>query len=136
MRIGLSAAKAMAEACSTPLFAVSRLPVLARIGSTAAAALDAGRGSVYLGGPATHSAWEERLLTVDQARSAESFLAVCEGRLRLLFPEAKFTPPPRAFDAICCVEDRLRAGDRDDTAALDALYLWRAEQMLTRPGQG
>ena len=140
MRIGLSAAKALAEACSAPLFAVSRLAVLAQIGGSALVALDAGRGSVYLRSPAAMedaaTEKEERLLTaelarMEAARFPQEVLTVCESKVQALFPEARLMPAPRAFDAIRCAQDRLCVGDWDDTATLDALYLWRAEQMLT-----
>ena len=140
MRIGLSAAKALSEACTVPLVAVSRLFVLAQTSGAPVVALDAGRGSVYLrsltrvDGEQPGSA-EERLVTAELAREAvahapQGTLAVCEPKLQLLFPEARLVPAPGAFDAICCAYSRLRAGDWDDAATLDALYLWRKEQML------
>ncbi len=60
---------------------------------------------------------------------------ICESKLEALFPTARRVPAPCAFDAILHARARLLAGDRDDPATLDALYLWRAEQMLSTPAR-
>ncbi len=49
VRIGLSAAKGLAEAGTIPILAVSRLAVLAHLAQTRAAALDASRHEFYFG---------------------------------------------------------------------------------------
>src|SRR5271170_7782185 len=50
IRIGLSAAKGLAEALAIPIIAVSRLELLARKApGSAAAVLDAGRGEFFVG---------------------------------------------------------------------------------------
>ncbi len=133
MRIGLSAAKALSEAAAVPLVAVSRLAVLAAAGRTEYAALDAGRGSVYL--RASNGA--EQLLSEDKARGAAqdlSALAVCEDRVAGLFPGARSVAQPRAIDALAHARERVAARDWDDPGSLDALYLWQAEQMLRTAG--
>src|SRR5271170_846048 len=61
MRIGVSSAKALAEALDIPLLAVSRLAVLEQKAGTDAAALDAGRGEFYF-----RSHAEEALLTPEE----------------------------------------------------------------------
>ncbi len=155
MRIGLSAAKALSEACALPLVAVSRLAVLSAARHATYVALDAGRGRIYLGLFADNRA-QERLLEVDECRQElkqasstyrpetsepgtgkpaefESILTVCEARLASLFPLAAVAAPPTALDAIRYARPRLANRDWDDAATLDALYLWRAEQMLTSP---
>ena len=154
MRIGLSAAKALAEACALPLVAVSRLAVLSAAHHAPLVALDAGRGRVYLGDLERTSAPEclldregllEYLLETDRCREVldamprrsvgnpERCLTVCEARLASLFPAAVCVSPPTALDALRYAAARLAARDWDDAATLDALYLWRAEQMLTGP---
>ena len=159
MRIGLSAAKALSEACALPLVAVSRLAVFAAASRTPFVALDAGRGRVYLGslggGPA-----QERLLDANECREllttelrpelrpdikqnpskggtldVEARLTLCEARLASFFPSAPRVAPPTALDAIRYAAARLTDRDWDDAATLDALYLWRPEQMLTSPAQ-
>lgn len=147
MRIGLSAAKALGEACALPLVAVSRLGVLSAVSRSPHVALDAGRGRVYLGCFAGDDA-RERLLEAVACREAlrhdaaergsqeaRTPLTVCEPRLASLFPEARIVPPPTALDAVRHAAARLSARDWDDTATLDALYLWRAEQMLAGANQ-
>jgi tRNA threonylcarbamoyladenosine biosynthesis protein TsaB len=48
MRTGLAAAKGLCEAASLPLVTASRLAVLGHAAGTATAALDAGRGELYI----------------------------------------------------------------------------------------
>ncbi len=137
MRIGLSAAKALAEAAGVPVVGVSRLAVLAEASRAECVGLDAGRGSVYLGcfGEARTS---EELLTPEevQARAAAGALGavtVCEdrlGKLAALFPEVRTAAEPTAWTALQHAQARVEAGDWEDASALDALYLWRPEQML------
>lgn len=129
MRIGLSCAKALAEATGVPLVGVSRLAVLAHAGGSPWAALDAGRGNVYLREDATGA---EQMLVAGAARLGVGPVAVCEERLAAVFAHAHMVAPPTAADAVRYAARRLRAGDWDDAAALDALYLWREEQMLRR----
>ncbi len=140
MRIGLSAAKALSEAAGVPLVGVSRLRVMAQRSGAPLVALDAGRGYVYLLGTGQDEQGG-RLLTASEAHEAlrggkERGLAVCEDRVRELFPEARRVAAPTAADALRYAEARVAAGDWDDAASLDALYLWRAEQMLRMPAQG
>ena len=111
-----------------PLVAVSRLAVLAEGAGTWSAALDAGRGGVYL-----HTEQEEWLCTEGEARSAvkdEGALAVCEDKVAALFRGARRVSAPTAADALKHAQQRLLAREWDDAASLDALYLWRAERML------
>ena len=132
MRIGLSAAKALSEAAAVPLVGVSRLAVLAGESGARFAALDAGRGNVYLrpGGA------DEAMRTPDEVRAQlpeQSQLVVCEDKVQALFPQARRAPAPTAAQAIEHARARVLAGDWDDAATLDALYLWRPEQMLGKP---
>ena len=163
MRIGLSAAKALSEAAGVPMVGVSRLAVLAEKSGSRQVALDAGRGSVFLRSAlreaglegaserepaATRGEWGEELLEVGLLRemltgragvegstlaAGLAGLAVCEDRVLAMFPEAQRVDPPDAADALASAHARILQGDWDDTETLDALYLWRAEQMLRSP---
>ena len=144
MRIGLSAAKALSEATGAPLVAVSRLAVLARRTGAQAAALDAGRGRIYL----RLATGGERLASMEEAHAALApnrlsdantganiDLTVCEARVAALFPGARVVAEPTAEDALQHGWARVEAGDWDDPVTLDALYLWRPEEMLTQPAR-
>ncbi len=128
MRVGLSAVKALSEAAGLPVVALSRLAILGELARTEYAALDAGRGSVYLRAAASG---EERLLRADEAcvLMGAGKAAVCEERVAALLPGARWLPAPTAADALRFAGGRVLAGAWDDVALLDALYLWRAEQM-------
>ena len=144
MRIGLSAAKALSDAAGVPLVAVSRLAVMSDGAPGAFVALDAGRGNVYLREPAEEgSPMNERMLTLAEAHArlaearfpglhgaAPTALCVCEDRAHALLPEARRVAEPTALDAVRHARERVMAADWDDTETLDALYLWRPEQML------
>ena len=148
MRIGLSAAKALSEATGVPIVAVSRLAVLLSTSGAPAAALSAGRGNLYLGqhpaqpsSPTTEPIPEpdrEAMLTVGEVRArlapfGEPALALCEDKVHALFPQARRVAVPTAAHAVTFAQPRVHIADWDDPATLDALYLWRAEQMLTKP---
>jgi tRNA threonylcarbamoyladenosine biosynthesis protein TsaB len=173
MRIGLSAAKALAHALQIPLFGISRLELLASLHSTSlsgtaevaeaahtsAVALDAGRGRVYLRtGSAAEpdvagtDAPEGLLLSADDlgAMLSEAEMAamlVCEEKVHAMFPGARLVKPPTAAQALAYTLQRVSAANAADREAdyeagyktgyetLDALYLWRPEEMLARPGQ-
>ena len=162
MRIGLSAAKALAVGAGVPLVGVSRLEVLARMaGNASAVALDAGRGGVYLRWPQVdelegnkEGLGEERagqekageealtsgipvqevLLNAEEARKLNwAGIVVCEERLATRFPPARRIAVPTAVDALRCGIKRVIERDWDDAEMLDAHYLWRPEQMLRLP---
>jgi tRNA threonylcarbamoyladenosine biosynthesis protein TsaB len=140
IRIGVSAAKGLAEGLGIPAAGVSRLELLARKadGGSAVAVLDAGRGEffvgVYRGGIRD---WEE-LLTREAALAAiaDSGLPVlvCEERvLAALEVAATMAAAPTAVDALAAGVERFRAGMFADAAELDANYLRRSEtEMLAR----
>ncbi len=136
MRIGLSAAKALSQVAGVPLFGVSRLAVLASGSGAGSGVLDAGRGRVYWG----TVAGPPELLTAEEARGrvaggAGGPVAVCEDAAEALFAgcaTVRRVREPTAADALASARDRLLAGDSDDRGALDALYVWRPEQMLRR----
>ena len=143
MRIGLSCAKALAEAAGVALVGVSRLAVLQQVSGCAWAALDAGRGRAYVRGAfapepvgRAGDTTEERMLTEAEARALlldAAAVALCEERLEGWFSARRRVPEPRAADALRLGAGRVQAADWDDPVLLDALYLWREEQMLVRP---
>ena len=138
MRVGLAAAKALAEGAGIPLVAVSRLAVLAAVSGSRWTALDAGRGQVYLRDAEADPAGGEWMLGLAEVQrrlcgEAPSALAICEEKLELLLPGARRVAAPTAMDALLHALPRLQQGDWEDAASLDALYLWREEQMLTPP---
>jgi tRNA threonylcarbamoyladenosine biosynthesis protein TsaB len=133
VRIGVSTAKALAEALGIPLLAVSRLAVIAHKAGADAAALDAGRGEFYFGASAG-----EALLLPDEIRSRlDGSLAVCEEGAAQVFPEVVIVEPPSAADALTFAVPRLAAKDFDDVAMVDGNYLRRsdAEIFAKRAGQ-
>lgn len=141
LRIGLSAAKALAEASNLPLVALSRLAVLASKSPAAGAVhavLDAGRGEFYHGlfddGSDT-----EALLTraeLDAAvAAAPGTLLVCEELVARALVELHpvLVEAPDATDAAPLAQQAYDAGHFADIAQLDANYVRRAEvEMLAR----
>jgi tRNA threonylcarbamoyladenosine biosynthesis protein TsaB len=126
VRVGLSAAKGLAEALSIPLLALSRLAVLAAKGGTDQSALDAGRGEFYF-----RLGQEEALLTRGEVRlRASGSCAVCEETVLQSFPEAVFVQPPSAADALRYAVLRLAAKDFDDIATVDGNYVRRSDAEL------
>jgi tRNA threonylcarbamoyladenosine biosynthesis protein TsaB len=126
VRVGLSAAKGLAEALSIPLLAVSRLAVLAATAGTDAAALDASRGEFYV-----RIGTEEALLTPDEIRARISgTLTVCEENASQAFPNAVLIQPPAAADALRYAVPGLTAKDFDDVATIDGNYVRRSDAEL------
>lgn len=136
IRIGLSTAKGLAEPTSIPIFAVSRLIVLAGRAGTEAAALDASRGEFYFG---DGSRGTESLLTrevfLERAAALGSKLTVCEPSLHAVVPTATLVDPPTAMDAVRSVLPRLARRDFDDPLLLEANYLRRSDaEIFSAPG--
>jgi tRNA threonylcarbamoyladenosine biosynthesis protein TsaB len=134
VRIGVSTAKGLAEALGKPIVAVSRLAVMAHATKASAAALDAGRGEIYFGsypaaGDTNHA--KEALLTPQQVVvEPGGRLVVCEEKLLALLPTAALVKAPTAADALRFAQARLRTGEFDDLAILDANYLRRSDAEL------
>lgn len=124
IRAGLAAAKGLCEAAGLPLAAVSRLEVLADAASLSDgfAALDAGRGEVYLRDGRTGREW---------LCSGADLAAACRGQ-RLALAETRLSDrlgecdllfrPLHAADALGAVLRRLREGG-SDVARIDANYV-------------
>ncbi len=151
IRIGLSTAKALAEACSLPVFAISRLRVLTAADGASCAALDAGRGEFFFGcyaaaaqpgskqgspgdGIETQGEW---LLTREQiaSRLGQDLprLVVCEPQVALAFPAALFTPAPTAFDAIQAALPEVLSDAPANVSELDGRYLRRSDLYSVAP---
>jgi tRNA threonylcarbamoyladenosine biosynthesis protein TsaB len=140
VRVGVSAAKGLAQGAGIPVVAISRLEILSRKSGVPSAALDAHRGEVYLRlnrgvdraglSPAELLAGPEELAAVHPAPAR---VAVCdEGAATLLarvWPQTQLvaTPPPLASDALRPGEARLIAGAAVDLALLDGHYLRRSD---------
>jgi tRNA threonylcarbamoyladenosine biosynthesis protein TsaB len=136
VRVGVSAAKGLAQGREIPVAALSRLDVLSRKSKVPAAALDARRGEVYLrlectgAAPIEMLAGPEELAAIDPAPLR---VAVCdEGAATVLAgawsgTQLVRTEPQRASDALRPGEARLIAGGAVDLALLDGHYLRRSD---------
>jgi len=111
VRIGLAAAKGLAEALQIPIVAVSRLLLMAKQGTTAF--LDASRGDVYAGG----EEMVESLLSREAAIALPGKIVVGEEPLRSL---GEWVQVPTVVDL---VEATSQSKDFADIALLDANYL-------------
>jgi len=136
VRVGVSAAKGIAQGAEIPVVAVSRLEILSRKSGVPCVALDAHRGELYLrleragAAPVELLAGPEELAAIHLAPARA---AVCdEGAAALLaraWPQTQLvhTPPPLAVDALRAGEARLIAGAAADLALLDGHYLRRSD---------
>lgn len=134
VRVGLSAAKGLAEPAAIPVVALSRLAVLAHKAGTGAAALDAHRQEVFLRISVAGAELREILAGKDEL-SAMAFLgrvALCDeaaALLRAAWPAAQQVPvePPTAADALEFALPRIAVRAFDDLALLDGHYLRRSD---------
>jgi tRNA threonylcarbamoyladenosine biosynthesis protein TsaB len=136
VRVGVSAAKGLAQGAEIPVVALSRLEILSRKSRIPSAALDAHRGEVFLRleragtSPAELLAGPEELAAIQPAPTR---VAVCDEAaaavLARVWPQTQIvhTPPPLASDAIRPGEARLIAGGTVDLALLDGHYLRRSD---------
>jgi tRNA threonylcarbamoyladenosine biosynthesis protein TsaB len=134
VRAGLAAAKGLCEATGLPLAAVSRLEVLSQAASLpdGLAALDAGRGEVYVRDGSTGREWLSAvadLATQCQGRA----IAVAEARLAdPLKACATIVHPLHAADTLGSVLQRLRSGG-SDVALVDANYVREEADIYRKP---
>ena len=132
IRIGLSTAKALAEATGVPIVTVSRLRLLAELAGTGCAALDAHRGQVFLG--VYGETATEVLVTAGefQGMQVPGAVAFCEeGVAQLLETVAEAdlvrTAAPTAADALRLGLGRWEKKEFADVAELDGYYLRGAD---------
>ena len=133
VRVGVSAAKGLAEALTVPVVAISRLAVMAELGGggRVLAVLDAGRGEFYCGFYDGQRHERELLLTRSEVAAAAEGkrLIACEPRvaeaLADLGPEQ--VKAPVAADALGIALRRIAAAEFDDVTTLDANYLRRTD---------
>lgn len=139
VRVGLSAAKGLAEGASLPVLAVSRLEVLAfkaaAPAAAPAAALDAHRGEVFLRIGEAGEPGRELLANAHELASIvpPATVAVCDDNAAKIFEQAWPALPlirvaaPSAADALRLCAPRLAAGEFADLALLDGHYLRRSD---------
>jgi tRNA threonylcarbamoyladenosine biosynthesis protein TsaB len=130
-RTGLAAAKGLCEAAGLPLVAVSRLAVLAGAGNTPLAALDAGRGELYLRDEAAEP--NEFLCRLDDLAAVAQGrpIAVSEDRIHKRIQERLIGlgtdnlvfHPLHVADAVPLALEGLRSGAQDAAAPVEANYL-------------
>jgi tRNA threonylcarbamoyladenosine biosynthesis protein TsaB len=136
VRVGLSAAKGLAQGAEIPIVALSRLEVLSRKSGVPSSALDAHRHEVFLRLERVGSAAKEILAGTPELAAIDPApvrVAVCDeeaaGILAAAWPGAQLvkTAPPIAADTLRIGEGRLVAGLVADLALLDGHYLRRSD---------
>jgi tRNA threonylcarbamoyladenosine biosynthesis protein TsaB len=133
VRVGLSAAKGLAEGAGIPVVAVSRLEVLTRKAGSEAAALDAHRRELFLR-IAGHELRELLAGADDLARvNLVSPIAVCDDPAAALLEQALpgiarvVVAAPTATDALRVAAPAICARQFADVALLDGHYLRRSD---------
>lgn len=144
VRVGLSAAKGLAEGASLPVLAVSRLEVLAFKAHVPSAALDAHRGEIFLRIAGGQIETRELLAGAQELARVEkppARVAAGDGAaaalLRTAWPavEVVEAAPPTASDALTLCAPRAAAGHFSDLALLDGHYLRRSDaEIFGEPG--
>jgi tRNA threonylcarbamoyladenosine biosynthesis protein TsaB len=135
VRVGLSAAKGLAEPGAIPIVAVSRLEVLAAKAGVGSAALDAHRSEIFLRLERESQEPVEMLAGAAELTAMDSpcELAVCdEGAadlLRAIRRPAQLVrvAAPTAADALEVAAPRVAAGEFADPLLLDGHYLRRSD---------
>ncbi len=136
VRVGVSAAKGLAEGRELPVIALSRLYVLSRKSEVPSAALDAHRGEIYLRLERTAAPPTEFLAGPEELNPihpAPLRVAVCDDSAAMVLTSAWpgtqliRVAPPLASDALRAGEARLIAGAAVDLALLDGYYLRRSD---------
>ena len=141
-RVGLSTAKGLAHAAGVPIVAISRLAVLASLDDKQEdylALLDAGRNEFY-----ARRAQREWLASFDEIAAAADAgvpLVIAEPRIEERLAASgprrvgpRLLGPIDACAAAHAALARLRRGDSEDLATLDANYLRRSDaELFARP---
>ena len=142
VRVGLSAAKGLAEGAGIPVVAVSRLEVLARKAGVLSSALDAHRHEVFLRVADCNLQVRELLAggTELAGMAPCSRIAVCDEAaadlLQGAWPDAGLVrvAAPTAADALLVAAPEVASGEFADVALLDGLYLRRSDAEIFGPG--
>ena len=146
LRVGLAAIKALAEILHKPIAAVSLLEALARNAKSAGrvlAALDAGRGEVYVGDyelAGTARMHSERLMTAEEllAEARQIPIVTPDRKLAEAARQAGFEVeevPAPASDAIARLGwEKIQAGATIAPEDLDANYIRRSDaEIFAKP---
>lgn len=132
LRVGLSTAKGLSHASGVPLYAVSRLAVLAHLAARpdALVLLDAGRNEFYAGQSSRE--WLASFHEIATLARGGARLCVAEPGVAAKFAEWQpaLLAPLDACEAVRSSVGRLLAGVPDDLASLDANYLRRSDAEL------
>ena len=133
IRVGLSTVKGLAHAAGTPIVAISRLAVLATLAERQGdflALLDAGRNEFYA--RRGEREWLASFEEIAAAAEAGASLIVAEAKIEARLGAWKLVQvgPLDACAAARAALARLRSGDSDHLAALDANYLRRSDAEL------
>jgi tRNA threonylcarbamoyladenosine biosynthesis protein TsaB len=136
VRIGVSAAKGLAEGIGIPVIAVSRLEALARKAGVALAALDAHRREVFLRvGEGEGGGVKEMVAGVAElaALLGDLCIGVCDDAAVALLREVRCDAvlvrvnAPTAADALKSAVREIAAGEFRDIGLLDGHYLRRSD---------
>jgi tRNA threonylcarbamoyladenosine biosynthesis protein TsaB len=138
LRVGLAAVKALAEVLERPIAAVSRLEAVARAGRSGGrvfAALDAGRGELYVG---EYDIGTGRMID-ERVQSQGEFLALARGA-KVVTPESAWAGAALAAgaeveevvrpgsEAVARIGwEKIRVGETISTEALEANYIRRSD---------
>jgi tRNA threonylcarbamoyladenosine biosynthesis protein TsaB len=155
VRVGLSAAKGLAEAAQIPVVAISRLEVLAWKAGVESSALDAHRNEVFLRLGVAGVVARELLAGADdlaalqlkaiqlqgglQGGPTDSQIALCDDAAAALLSTAwpgvqqVRTEAPTAADALQLCAARVAATEFVDLALLDGHYLRRSDAEIFAP---
>lgn len=141
VRVGLSAAKGLAEGSGVPVVAVSRLEVLARKARVLSSALDAHRHEVFLRIADCGLNITELLAGGPELAGIApcSRMAVCEESaadlLRAAWPQVGLVrvAVPTAGDALTVAAPEVASGEFADVALLDGHYLRRSDAEIFGP---
>ncbi|MFC6644088.1 tRNA (adenosine(37)-N6)-threonylcarbamoyltransferase complex dimerization subunit type 1 TsaB [Granulicella cerasi] len=121
VRVGLSAAKALCEVWDVPLYAVSRLAVLAAGAELGFAAMDAGRGQLYVRDLATTRESLEDFASFVEKIVESSSVVIAESPLANKLPNAVAREVSVA-DAWPLIQDAVLS-EAANVALLDANYV-------------
>ena len=130
VRVGLSAAKGLAEGAGLPIVAISRLTVLAHMAEVPNAALDAHRHEVFLRvGGCEGLAGQVELAGENAPESIAIADDAAATHISAAWPKARIVriEPPTAADAIRLALPRILGRSSDDPALLDGHYLRRSD---------